>query len=82
MNNNKGTLSPTGIDKSIIKPIVTAFNYEKLSNLTNKVLDTTGITLPIIDRTTGEYIEISNLVVNDGYVFKNFKSGINVTIII
>ena len=66
MNNNKGTLSPTGIDKSIIKPIVTAFNYEKLSNLTNKVLDTTGITLPIIDRTTGEYIEISNLVVNDG----------------
>lgn len=79
MNNNKGTLSPTGIDKSIIKPIVTAFNYEKLSNLTNKVLDTTGITLPIIDRTTGEYIEISNLVVNDGYVFKNFKSGINVT---
>ena len=53
MNNNKGTLSPTGIDKSIIKPIVTAFNYEKLSNLTNKVLDTTGITLPIIDRTTG-----------------------------
>ena len=72
MNNNKGTLSPTGIDKSIIKPIVTAFNYEKLSNLTNKVLDTTGITLPIIDRTTGEYIEISNLVVNDGYVFKNW----------
>lgn len=79
MNNNKGTLSPAGIDKSIIKPIITAFNYEKLSNLTNKVLDTTGITLPIIDRVTGEYIEVSNLVVNDGYVFKDFKSGINVT---
>ena len=36
MNNNKGTLSPTGIDKSIIKPIVTAFNYEKLQLLIMK----------------------------------------------
>lgn len=79
MNKNRGTLSPTGIDKSIIKPIITAFNYEKLSKLSNKVLDTTGITLPIIDSTTGEYIEVSNLVINDGYVFKDFRSGVNVT---
>lgn len=79
MKNNKGTLSSPGIDKSIIKPIVMAFDYEKLSKVSNKVLDTTGITIPILDKITGEYIEVSNVVVNDGLIFKDFKSGVNIT---
>lgn len=79
MKKNKGTLSIPGIDKTVIKPIVTAFNYEKLSKFNNKVLDVTGMTLPILDRATGEYVEVSNVAVTDGFVFKDFKSGVNVT---
>lgn len=79
MNNTKRTLSPTGIDKSVIKPILLTFDYNKLANNTNKVLDTTGITMPIVDHSTGEVIEVSNIVVNDGFVFKDLKSGVNIT---
>lgn len=75
-----GTLSEPGIDNSTLKPIVVSItDYEALKQMSNKTLDTTGITMPILNKNTGEYLEIGTIVIRDNVLFKELTIGVNVT---
>lgn len=58
-----------GIDKAIAKSIIDGFDdYERFKEVNDKVLDTTGHTMPIFDCKTGQLIEVSTIEIEDEYV--------------